>query len=233
MLEIISCILVLIIMIVLKLILNIKFKKLKELSKENSLDSLTQRLPDNEEIGRQMLKMLDNEDVKIQKSLDEKSGTSLYLVLGNKIIIANSKNFARVQTMAHECLHSIQSKKMLWFNYIFSNLYIVYTLVISAITLLGGIKNTEFQLYVIALAGLVFYIIRSYLEMDAMIKAKFFAKEYLKKTNKFNQEEIELLTKEYDYINKFGIPATNYVLSVNVLRKLFIYSLVVIIHNFL
>ena len=41
-------------------------------------------------MGKEMLAMLKNDSVKIEKSTDEKSDTSLYLVMGNKIIIANN-----------------------------------------------------------------------------------------------------------------------------------------------
>ena len=37
---------------------------------------------------------------------------SLYIVATNTILISNIKDtFTRVQTIAHECLHSIQNKK--------------------------------------------------------------------------------------------------------------------------
>ena len=154
-------------------------------------------------MGKEMLEMLNNENVKIEKSVDEKSGTSLYLVMENKIIIANGNgSYAGVQTMAHECLHSVQNKRMLWFNFIYSNCYIIYTIVTIILTILGVIQNTTLQLYILTLLGFVFYIVRSYLETDAMTKAKFLAKEYLEKKQMHSKEEINTLIAAYDEINK-------------------------------
>jgi len=230
MVEIISVLLLVIILVGLKIILGVNIKKMNELSQKNSLDELIKRLPDTTQMGKEMLGMLENESVKIEKSSDEKSGTSLYLVMGNKIIIANGNgSYATVQTMAHECLHSVQSKKMLWFNFIFSNFYIIYTLFVVILTVLGIIKNTTVQLYILTLMGFVFYIVRSYLETDAMTKAKFLAKEYLENKGLHNKEEIDTLIKKYDEINKVGIPTTNYILIWNVVSKLLLYSIIAFI----
>ena len=230
MIEIVSIILLFIITITLKIILNVKFKELNKLSKEKQLDYLTERLPENEKICKEILKKLNNETVKINKSLDENSQTSLYMVWGNKIILANNnKSYARVQTVAHECLHSIQSKKMLWFNYVFSNFYIIYTAVVLILTITGIIKNSLLQLYILSILGLVFYVVRSFLEIDAMTKAKFLAVDYLESTEKYNKEEINILKNEYEKINKIGIPTTCFVLAFNVIKKLLIYSVVAII----
>lgn len=233
MLMIISCVMIAFILIFLKIILGVNIKKIKELSQKSPLDELVKRLPDNITIGKEMLAMLKNESVTIEKSSDEKTGTSLYLVMSNKIIIAEGKeSYAGVQTMAHECLHSVQSKKLLWFNFIYSNLYIIYTLASIILTILGIIKNIEFQLYILALLGLVFYAVRSYLETDAMTKARYLAKEYLNQKGMHTEEEIDALISAYDQINHVGIPTVNYTLLLNVLSKLLIYSIIAIMFPF-
>ena len=89
---------------------NKRYKKLKELGYDKGLNEITNKLPENKEICKSILKMLNNENVKIEES--ESNQASLYMLLSNSIIIANIKNtFTRVQTVAHECLHSIQNKK--------------------------------------------------------------------------------------------------------------------------
>ncbi len=99
-------------LILLKFIMEIKIKKLKELSERTDLDALTEKLPKSEEMTKSFLKKLKNEGVNIKKSVDDKNETSLYLVLSNTIILGKMENkYARVQTIAHECLHSIQNKK--------------------------------------------------------------------------------------------------------------------------
>lgn len=203
MVEIISIVLLVAILIGLKIVLGVSIKKMNELSQKSPLDELTKRLPDSIQMGKEMLAMLKNDSVKIEKSTDEKSGTSLYLVMENKIIIANGNgSYAGVQTMAHECLHSVQNKKMLWFNFIYSNCYIIYTLAVIILTVLGVIKNTTMQLYILTLLGFVFYAVRSYLETDAMTKARYLARDYLEKKQMHSNEEIDSLIAAYDEINK-------------------------------
>ena len=88
-----------------------KIKYLKEIQNKEELNSLTAKLPENEEVCKEILKMLDNTSVAVEKNQVEDSSTSLYLVLNNKILIGNMKqSFVRIQTIAHECIHSIQNR---------------------------------------------------------------------------------------------------------------------------
>ena len=216
--------------IILKNIFGVNIKKIKELSKPNKLDELTQKLPEDEEVCMQILKLVNNENVKIQKSIDEKNQTSLYVVASNSIIIGNlQKSHARVQTLAHECLHSIQSKKMLMFNFMYSNLYILYFIIISILTLCNVIQNKTLQLFILTILGFIFFAVRSYLETSAMTKAKYLAKTYLEQTNLYTNQEIEQLTNSYEEINNVGIPFTNYSLVMNVIVKLVIYTVICLI----
>ena len=94
-----------------------------------------------------ILEKLNNTQVNVKE--DENSKTSLYVVIGNTITIANIKDsFTRVQTIAHECIHSIQNKKMLWFNFIYTNLYILYFLLVSLLTIFKIITNPMLYLCV-------------------------------------------------------------------------------------
>ena len=102
-----------------------KMKLIKEIGEDKNLNELTNVLPENEQIAKEILAKLKNENVKIRTG-GASSQTSLYIVASNTIFIANIKNtFTRVQTIAHECIHSVQDKALLWFNFIFSNIYIV------------------------------------------------------------------------------------------------------------
>jgi len=99
-------------------IFDINLKKLKQLAENKELNEIVEKYPENADICKEYLKKLKNESVKIEE--DKNSNSTLYLVTSNKIFIANLKNnYTRIQTIAHECLHSIQSRKMLWFNFIF------------------------------------------------------------------------------------------------------------------
>ena len=80
-------------MIILKFAWSIKIKdikKLKELGYDKSLNEITNKLPENKEICKNILKILNNENVKIEES--ESNQASLYMVLSNSTIIANIKN---------------------------------------------------------------------------------------------------------------------------------------------
>ena len=118
-------IIIIIISLVLKYIFDANILKIKQIGENKEFDQLTQKYPENIEICKWYLKKLKNENVKIEE--DKNSNSTLYLVTSNKIFIANLKeSYTRIQTIAHECLHSIQSKKLLWFNFVFSNIYIIY-----------------------------------------------------------------------------------------------------------
>lgn len=78
-------------------------KKIKELGYDKELTEITNKLPDNKIICDEILKKLDNEEVKVKET--ESKMASLYIVATNTILISNIKDtFTRVQTIAHECL---------------------------------------------------------------------------------------------------------------------------------
>ena len=146
------------------------------------------------------------------------------MVLSNSIIIANIKNtFTRVQTVAHECLHSIQDKRTLLFNFIFSNIYFIYfvAICILAILKINPLPNTV--LFALAIFSFINYIIRSYLEMDAMIKAPVLAEKYIQQKNTLTNEEQKAIFDNYKIINTIGIKLSNYSLIANQFIKLIIY----------
>ena len=215
-------IIIIIFLIIMYLILNYIFdsnaKELNKIAENKELDEITKKYPNNIEICKTYLKMLDNESVKIEE--DKNSNATLYLVSSNKIFIANLKDsYTRIQTIAHECLHSVQDKKMLWFNFVFSNLYIVLFLILCVLAIFKIIKFKLLCLIIFLLCGFTFYIVRTYLEDDAMIKAKFLAKEYMENVKISSKEEIDKLIKQYDKLNNIGIKYTNIDIFKNVLIK--------------
>ena len=218
-------------MIILKFVWSIKIKdikKLKELGYDKGLNEITNKLPENKEICESILKMLNNENVKIEES--ESNQASLYMVLSNSIIIANIKNtFTRVQTVAHECLHSIQNKRTLLFNFIFSNIYFIYFIAICILAILKINPLPNIALFALAIFSFINYIIRSYLEMDAMIKAKPLAEQYLKREGTLTEKERETILNNCDEINNIGIKLYNYTLITKNLIKIIIYSVICII----
>lgn len=214
--------------IILFFIFENNLKQIKKIAENKELDEITAKYPNNIEICKEYLKKLKNENVNIEE--DKNSNATVYLVSGNKIFIGNlQNNFTRIQTIAHECLHSIQSKKMLWFNFIFSNIYIIYFVIICILEIFKSLPAKNIFMDILILFGFVFYCVRSYLETDAMTKARFLAKEYMEEKKISTKEEINKIIKEYDKLNAVGIKTTNFQFVQNVLIKIGIFSIICII----
>lgn len=225
---IVLLIIVIIIYFILRYVFDVNMKKIKEIAEDKELDELTQKYPDNIEICKYYLKKLNNENVKIEE--DKNSNTTLYLVMSNKIFIANLKeSYTRIQTIAHECLHSIQSKKLLWFNFIFSNIYLLYFFIICILAIFKLLPYKMMFLSILIILGFTFYAVRTYLENDAMIKAKFLAKEYMQEKKISSQEEIDKIINKYEKLNNIGIKCTNFQLLNNVILKVIILLIVFIL----
>lgn len=225
---IVLLIIVIVVYLILRFIFDFNVKKIKELGEEKELDKLTQKYPENVEICKWYLKKLKNENVKIEE--DKNSNATLYLVMSNKIFIANLKeSYTRIQTIAHECLHSIQSKKLLWFNFIFSNIYLVYFGVICILALLKLLPMKMTFLSIFIVFSLVYYAVRTYLENDAMIKARFLAKEYMQEEAVSTQEEIDRIVNKYDELNDIGVRCSNFKFLSVILIKVIILIVIFLI----
>lgn len=225
-------IIVVMISIILSVVLAVDFKinlkNVKKIGMEEELNKISEKYPSNIEICKDILKKLNNEDVIIEE--DEKSATTLYIAMTNKIFIADTKNsYTRIQTMAHECLHSIQDRRILKFNFIFSNIYMIYYVVILLLTVFKVITNSLLYLNIFLLLSMTYYMVRVFLENDAMFKAKYLAKEYMQEKHISSQEEIEKLVDGFTRLNDVGIKTVNYQLFLEILIKVTIFSIVALI----
>ena len=170
--------------------------------------------------------------VYISKKIEENEDTeaSLYIAITNKIVIANISNtFTRIQTIAHECLHSIQNRKILLFNFIYSNIYMLYFIIISVLAMCKVLPYKMMFLSILITGGFLYYLVRSYLENDAMIKARFLAKEYMEKKKISSQEEINRMINTFDKLNDIGIKGTNYALCFSVIIEILIFCIICMI----
>ena len=231
---VIALIVLVIILIIGAFIFEVNLKKLKEAGNNKKCDDIVSKFPNNKEICEDILEKLNNKKVKIKENNDKTA--SLYIAISDTIFIANiSKTYTRIQTIAHECLHSVQNQKLLLFNYIYSNFYILYFILSVILTILGVFKDTKLQVIILTILGFFYYVIRAYLETDAMTKAPYLAREYMlqyiEKNPIYNKEKIEEVVKEYQRINNIGIPATNYILFFNCILKVIIYTIIVVIIN--
>ena len=217
-------------LVVLKIVFQINFKQIEKIGKNDKLDKIASHYPSNVEICKKILKKLNNENVLIE---EEKDATNcLYIVATNKILIGNLRNsFTRIQTIAHECLHSVQNKTILMFNFIYSNIYLLAFIILAVLSIIGRLPYKMLFINIFILMGFIFYFIRSYLEMDAMTKARFLAKEYIEQENISTEDEKKDLIKEYDNLNNLGIKATNYSLFMQVIIKTIILVSIIMIRG--
>lgn len=225
---IIIIIISIILAIISKFALQINLAKVKNIGMEEELNKLAEKYPSNIEICKYILKKLKNENVLIEE--DNSSNTTLYIAITNKILIADTKNsYTRIQTMAHECLHSIQDRRLLMFNFIFSNIYILYFIVITLLTIFKIIVNPMLYLTIFLLLSITYYMIRVFLENDAMFKAKYLAKEYMEEQNVLSNQEVQKIVDGFSRLNDAGIKVVNYQLFVQILIKVIIFATVALI----
>ena len=224
------------VIIVVYFVFEVNMKKIKKEGNNKKLNELASRFPENKEICKTILKKLGNEKVKIKENEDKENKTSLYVAISDTIFIANIKDtYTRIQTIAHECLHSIQNRRMLMFNFYYSNIYLLYFALSIILTIFGVFKNYNLQIIILLLMSFVYYVVRSYLETDAMIKAKYVAEDYMKEYIKQNEvcteKEVEEISNQYTKINKLGIPAYNFILISNTIIKVMTYIILAMILN--
>ena len=214
--------------LLLKIGLNIKFKDIKtikQLGFNKELLEITNKLPNNEQVCKAVLKMLNNADVNIQKEAN--SRTSLYMVMSNKIIIGNIQDsFTRIQTIVHECIHSIQNKNILKFNFIFSNIYLLYFWIV-VICMFFKIPKTIQVAYILLIIqiiiSIVHLLIRSYIEIDAMVRAQYITSSYLNATI-LKEDEKKILSKKYEELNNVGIKLYVFILSSKCILRTLLYN---------
>ena len=229
--EIIVIIICILILILTKIGLNIKIKNLKLLKTRTNEKArkIAEKFPSDEKMCSDILKKIgNNSEVKIIKN--EEYNSCLYTIYNNTITVGKFKeDYIKPQTISHECVHACQSKIMLWFNFIISNIFNLFFIVTLILAIFNKLPNTN--LFLIILAGIAFiqYVIRNALEMEAMTRAPYISKEYLRENNILTDEEIRNLLEEYEDVNRVGIPITNYSLILKNIVKVIIFCIVLLI----
>ena len=219
-----------VVLLVLAKVYDINMRKLKQFVEyeEKKFNKLIEGYPSNIEICKYILNKLNNSTVKIVE--DKEAKTSMYIALSDKIIIADVKNsYTRIQTIAHECLHSVQKRKMQVFNFIYSNIYLLYFVIVTILAILNKLQDSMLYIAIMILLSYIYYFVRSYLENDAMIKAKYLAKEFMEEVKISSDEEIDKIIKSYEKLNDIGIKTVNYQLMLETLIKVIILAIAFLI----
>ena len=228
--ELIIIIIVVSILAILTVLLMMKMnvKELEKIALDSELNKIAEKYPSNIEICKTILKKLKNEKVQIEEN--SKSEATIYIAISNKILIGNMhKSFTRIQTIAHECLHSIQDRKMLIFNFIYSNLYLLYFVITTILLILNKLPNEIFFTCILLILSFVYYVVRIFLENDAMIKAEYLAKEYMIEQRISSKEEIEKVVQGFKKINDGCIKGTNAQIFVNIMIKVTLFNALALI----
>lgn len=230
MFEISILIVCVITLILLKVCLNINFKQIKsfEIRGSKNLESLSKKFPEDNKMCKAILEKLDNKDVKIKKEPEYNS--CLYTVFNNTITIGKFKqDYMKIQTIAHECIHSVQNKITLWSNFIFTNIYLLYFVVILLLAFFNKLPYTNIHIIIFIFMSFIQYILRFTLEYEAMLKARYVAKEYIEENNILNKEETDKLIEEYDKVNNIGIPFMNYyTISMNIVKIMLVSFMILV-----
>lgn len=226
--ELIIIIIAIIAIITIYFMMKTNAKELKEIALDQELNSIAEKFPDNTEICKAILKKIGNETTKIEE--DKKSETTLYIAMQDKVSIGNThESFTRIQTMAHECLHSIQDRKMLIFNFIYSNIYLIYFVITCVLVIVKKIENIMLYSNIFLILSFIYYVVRVFLENDAMIKAQYIAREYMEEQAIVTEEEINKVFNGFKKLNKGLIKGTNCNLFIGIMIKLVIFNALALI----
>ena len=226
--ELIIIVIAFIAIIIVNSMMKMNIKELEKIALDEELNTITKKYPKNTEICRDLLDMLENKTTKMEEDLN--SEATLYIAIQDKISIGNThESFTRIQTMAHECLHSIQDRKMLIFNFIFSNIYLIYFISICVLTIIKKLPNEMIFSNILLILSFIYYAIRIFLENDAMIKAEYLAKEYMEEQKISSKENIEKVCKGFRKINNRTIKGTNGNLFVKIMLKVMFFNILALI----
>ena len=226
--KLIIIIIAIIAILIIYSMMKMNIKEMKKIALEPELNKIAQKYPKNTEIAKTILEKLKNKTTKIEEN--ENSEATLYVAIQDKILIGNTHDsYTRIQTIAHECLHSIQDRKMLIFNYIYSNVYLIYFAIICILVILKKLPNEMLYSNIYLILSLIYYVVRVFLENDAMIKAQYLAKEYMEEQEYATKEEIEKVIHGLEQVNKGCIKGTNCSLFVKIMIKLVIFNALALI----
>lgn len=196
--------------------------------KENILlKEISNKFEDNCTICKQILNILNNKTTKVK--LDNDINNSYYVFINDTIYLCekkiNNSKIQRVIVIAHECIHSVQSKILQLCNFILSN--------IELLTFAFAILSIICNLYIDMIKNIyliisIFSIIpRLILEIDASLKSINLSKKYL--IEKLNDEEEKIIIHKYRVQTYCFLPI--FVLALMIGRFLRILIIYLLIYN--
>lgn len=175
-------------------------KKIRSFKKDSDdlkrLDEIVKKFPENTEVTKEILEILDNDTTKLK--LDEDIKNSYYVYINDTIYLSNKesnkKAYHRICLIAHECIHTIQSKKLQRLNFIISNIEMILFFIIGILMFIFK-ENSSIFLYSYLGVVIVSMIPRFILELDAIRRSVDLSKTYVKKV--LDKEETQELIGAY------------------------------------
>jgi len=163
-----------------------------EMSFDEELSSVLSKLPENKIVCEEILKEL-NSKVDVEYNPYEEAKGSFYNHRKNKIVVRKDKdlgNISRIVHIAHECVHTTQKRNYLNMNFIFSNIQILFFLMLIVIRFFNVSSNViEPLLFVQILVVIMTFFVKIVIESDACYRAVGVAEEYLK--DKIDEDKLK------------------------------------------
>lgn len=182
--------------LILFFICHTKLEKNENIYNEK-VSPMIKKIGDNKEIAREILKYINNVSTEVEKNTDKNVKASFYNCNTDKIVIKDTEDLedcSRVVHISHECVHSIQNKKILKCHFVISNIQILYFLGIFIYFFYNRNLELRFNLLIIQLfIFIATFFIKIVLESDATYRAVGVASGYLK--DKIGNENAELFKK--------------------------------------
>ncbi len=174
--------------------INIKMtNEMKKLASDETYDKVIAKLPNNKEVCEEFQKIL---GTNCEIALDSTAKSSAYIFFLNKIILSDTeearKNFSRILFIAHECVHSVQSKNLHISNFILKNIVNIFTIVLLVLLCMNKITLNTLMIYF--LISFISFCVNMAMESDAIYRSLILSKKYLEK-----RECIEVADR-YEYI---------------------------------
>lgn len=169
----------------------------KNTKQRKQIQQIIEKLPQNEEICKQILFDLKNDHTKIV--LDKDIKNSYYVFLNDTIYLCDNPKaqsiYARLILIAHECRHTLQSRVLQKLNFLFSNLELIAFIVF---VIFGFLNKLDISFLLIYLFTVVVSIVpRLILEFDAVVHSIKIANQYME--GKLEETERSLVTNIYRF----------------------------------
>ena len=178
---------------------------------DEKISPIVEKLGDNEVITNIVLQRLNNYTTKVEKNKEKNEKISYYNVNNDKIVIKDTsdlKDCSRLIQICHECVHSIQDKKLLKLHFIFSNINILYFLGTFLYFFYNSSETLRMALLLIQIfVFLITFMLKIITESDATYRAPMVAYDFL--SDKVDKKSLDEFKKKIE-IEIYSIVPTVY-----------------------